>query len=94
MLIHYNSHCRRVVVGRYQESGIIHKWYLEFSREQKGYGTLFEDYPEKDFHHQINLVNLSGAFFLLCTGLAISAVSFFVEYIKYRRLKYYTKAVY
>lgn len=70
------------IVGRYQEYGIIQKWYIDFSQNQKGVETIFEDYPQHDSRRQINLVNVSGAFFLLFTGLLLSIISFFVEFIQ------------
>lgn len=67
---------------RYQEHGIIQSWYLNFSREQQKLKIIFSDYPEQDSVRQINLVNVSGAFFLLCAGLLLSVASFFMEIIK------------
>lgn len=76
-----------ILFFRYQEHGIIQKWFLDISRYHKERKTLFEDHPEREPHHQINLVNLSGAFFLLFTGLLLSVLSFLVEFMKYRRMQ-------
>lgn len=71
---------------RYQEYGIIQKWYADISREQNGLKNTFEDdYPENDSQRQINLVNVSGAFFLLFAGLVLSVISFSFELIKFKR---------
>lgn len=69
---------------RYREHGITQGWYSNFSRQQQKYLRIFDDYAKHRSVHQINLVNVSGAFFLLFIGLLLSFASFFVEFIKQR----------
>lgn len=65
---------------------MIQKWYGSIlSNEQGRYKAMFIDHPERDAQHKINLVNVSGAFYLLGTGLLVSAMSFFLEMLKYKR---------
>lgn len=48
--------------------------------------TLFVDHPEEDrSHHRIELINVSGAFFILAAGLSLSFVAFLMELLKRRR---------
>lgn len=69
---------------RYQEHGIIQKWYSNLSRDPKVFQEFF-DVTEQNSIRQINLVNVSGAFILLCIGLLVSLISFVLELIKSKR---------
>lgn len=73
-----------LLLRRYQEHGISKKWNSDILQTPKPMRTLFEDYPEQ-YNHSLTLTNVSGAFFLLGSGLSFALLAFFIEYTKYRR---------